>query len=77
TTVLKEKILPITSSSARPTGPVQIFLCATAENVDFCGLGSIAARYLLSWVCVRNQHRVITQFELVFDWIHRIFRLSL
>ena len=37
TTVLKEKILPITNSSARPAGLVQVFLCAPAENADFRG----------------------------------------
>lgn len=36
TTVLK-KILPITNSSARPAGLVQVFLCAPAENADFRG----------------------------------------
>ena len=50
TTVLKEKILPITSSSARPTELVQVFLCAPTENVDFRGFGSIAARYLWVWI---------------------------
>ena len=50
TTVLKEKILPITSSSAQPTEPLQVFLCAPTENVDFRGFGSMAARYLLGWM---------------------------
>ena len=50
TTVLKEKILPITSSSARPTGLFQVFLCTLTENVDFRGFGSIAALYLLGWI---------------------------
>ena len=54
---LKKKILPITSSSARPAGLVQIFLCTSTENVDFRGLGLIAARYLLGWVWWLGLHK--------------------
>ena len=35
TTVLKEKILPITSCSAQQTGLVQVFLCVPTENRRF------------------------------------------
>ena len=35
TTVLKEKILPITSRSAQQTGLVKVFLCVPTENRRF------------------------------------------
>lgn len=74
TTVLKEKILPITSSSAQPAELVQVFLCTSTENVDFRGWGSIAARYLLGWVWRLGLHKKPT---LDYHLIRTCFRLYL
>lgn len=84
TTVLKEKILPITSSSARPAGLVQIFLRTTAENIDFRGWGSIAARYLLGWVWwlglhkkpTLDHHLIRTCFRLYLPHLQPIFVIT-